>query len=485
MSTYSEYLDFLGHADNESRQQIDNQIEKLHAEIKSQKTLLAKIQRERDGFSADLSKANKTIGEKIDELNIKAVEIDSLKKEQQQKDDDHQKQLDKIKKEAAKKLSDECTRLQKQHDEATEKLVDDHNKREEELKEQIETLTQEKGQLEGVFNQLSTNYVKKEEYQALKELYDNTLPERHLITIKSFGYGAASICLLWFFVSLISRCSSEEPLREVTEEPIQRITYVIDTLMNGKKVTGYFEDSVLFYGTMMMENGAIYTGHFAESLPSGVGMETYADRRYFGQYANGKKDGYGILVSKDENMAGRFKNDGFVEDLQKTGPEYQDLMKARQAYNDRDYKRAFELYTKTNVRTLMVAEDFFRMGYMVNTGNGTVKDPNVAACWYWVAAEQGHTLAMSNLGSLLYSGGALQVNGKWNAPMAFYWLRRSVDSGKADENTKYRLGKCYENGWGTSINIPKAISLYEQAQNISDAKSRLENLKKVMNDKSR
>lgn len=536
MSTYSEYLDFLGHADNEARQQIDSQIESLRTEIKSQKTLLSKLQQERDGFSAELSKAKRQISEKNDELNVRVVEIEALKKAQQQKDADHQKQQNEMRTEAAKKLTDECLRMQKQHDEATEKLQGEHSKREEALKQKIDALTQEKVQLEGVLaderlkrSKQSAHYVDlkrdyeqlcmdavdnaekqkdakrwEADYHALKEDFDKmqerqggsdmrmaelqqklaqanrqldeATGSRRPILLKAFGYGAATICVLWFLVALIGRNSSKKPLQE---EPTQRITYVEDTLLNGKKVTGYFDDGVLFYGTMTFDNGTVYTGHFEGSLPNGVGMEQVAEKLFVGQYVDGKKEGVGILMGKNQRMAGRFKQDGFVEDLQKSTPAYQDLEKARQAYADKDYKRAVELYTKPEVRKLMVAEDFFRMGYMVSTGNGTAKDKNAAACWYWVAAEQGHTIAMSNLAFLFWYGDVGKVDGKPNYSMAFHFWKRAYDQGSSSESTRYYIGRCYEEGLGVSKNIPQAIYFYEKAPNVEGTKERLEKLKKA------
>ena len=80
MSTYNDYLDFLQHTDNNSRQEVEKKINGLQDDIKALKSSLNTLQKDRDRISDDLAKTKKAMNDKEDELNMKSVEIESMLK---------------------------------------------------------------------------------------------------------------------------------------------------------------------------------------------------------------------------------------------------------------------------------------------------------------------------------------------------------------------------------------------------------------------
>lgn len=535
MSTYSEYLDFLSHADNDARQQINSQMDVLRSEIGGQKKLLAKLQQERDSFSAELVKVKKELEAKLDELNIKAVEIDTLQKTQKQKDAESLKRLNELKTQAAKKLTDESLRLQDLQTKERERLQTEHQHKEEALTQQIDSLTQEKVLLDGQLaderlkrSKQSAKYVDlereyekvclekvdneeklshlessyqsvkaqleaaqshtdesqqqlkqyKQELSQLRQLMEDDRQNRRKTLLKTFGYGASSICVLWFIVGLIGHGSSNKHQQPEQTQTSSQITYVEDTLIRGHKVSGYFQEGKLFYGTSEHDGNGTYTGTFEDDLPNGVGIVTYgqSSKSYVGQFVDGKKQGYGIYRNGNTQQMGEFRDDKFIPTPPILSQAQKDLERAHEAYNKQDYALAAALYANSDVQAIMTRSNIFHMGYMTNNGKGVPRNPEAAIHWYTVAAELGLTVAQTNL-ALMYNNGTGTPMGKQDFQTAFKWYLKAAiqENGSA----QYQVAKCYEEGRGVAKDIHSAISWYEKAakNNITGAKERAEKLK--------
>ena len=75
MSTYNDYIEYLKHVDNTTREEIDKQIDSLNKEIGSLKASLTTLQKDKDVLSSQFAKSQKDLADKGDMLNMKAVEI--------------------------------------------------------------------------------------------------------------------------------------------------------------------------------------------------------------------------------------------------------------------------------------------------------------------------------------------------------------------------------------------------------------------------
>ena len=121
-------------------------------------------------------------------------------------------------------------------------------------------------------------------------------------------------------------------------------------------------------------------------------------------------------------------------------------------------------------------------------GLGTIKNIQLAIEWYEKAANQGFGKAANMLGGI-YEKGYTPIliarrfkrdNSKGipaNLDEAFFWYSKGKDS---DEQAKYNLARCYEEGIGTTISLYKACMLYKEC-NGEDAKKRLEKIRETYN----
>ena len=162
MSTYNEYLDFLQHTDNNSRQEVEKKINGLQDDIKALKSSLNTLQKDRDRISDDLAKTKKAMNDKEDELNMKSVEIESMLKKQKEKDNENKKLLEEQARKSEKKISE----LKSQNEQRFSELQKQSNKDKgllEQLREEKTALQKERDKLSSkLAQQNSTNEADKQ-----------------------------------------------------------------------------------------------------------------------------------------------------------------------------------------------------------------------------------------------------------------------------------------------------------------------------------
>jgi len=162
MSTYNEYLDFLQHTDNNSRQEVEKKINGLQDDIKALKSSLNTLQKDRDRISDDLAKTKKVVNDKEDELNMKSVEIESMLKKQKEKDNENKKLLEEQARKSEKKISE----LKSQNEQRFSELQKQSNKDKgllEQLREEKAALQKERDKLSSkLAQQNSTNEADKQ-----------------------------------------------------------------------------------------------------------------------------------------------------------------------------------------------------------------------------------------------------------------------------------------------------------------------------------
>lgn len=159
MSTYNDYLDFLQHTDNNSRQEVEKKINGLQDDIKALKSSLNTLQKDRDRISDDLAKTKKAMNDKEDELNMKSVEIESMLKKQKEKDNENKKLLEEQARKSEKKISE----LKSQNEQRLSELKSQNEQRFSELQKQsnkdkglLEQLREEKAALQKERDKLSS-----------------------------------------------------------------------------------------------------------------------------------------------------------------------------------------------------------------------------------------------------------------------------------------------------------------------------------------
>ena len=130
----------------------------------------------------------------------------------------------------------------------------------------------------------------------------------------------------------------------------------------------------------------------------------------------------------------------------------------------------------------------YNIGRNYQYGLGTTKNIQLAIEWYEKAADQGFGKAANMLGDI-YEKGYMSTLIDWqlkrdtskgvpaNHDEAFYWYSRGKNS---DDQAKYNLARCYEEGIGTTISLYKACALYKECKG-EDAKKRLEKIREAHN----
>ncbi len=121
----------------------------------------------------------------------------------------------------------------------------------------------------------------------------------------------------------------------------------------------------------------------------------------------------------------------------------------------KDEATAIKLITLSANNNHLEAQN--EMGLIHLQGAGVEKNIETARNWFQRAADKGHPVAATNLALIL-----LFNNGdKPDAKQALGWLEKSAEAG--DGLAINNLAALYEQGWGTTKNIPKARALYIKA----------------------
>ena len=113
---------------------------------------------------------------------------------------------------------------------------------------------------------------------------------------------------------------------------------------------------------------------------------------------------------------------------------------AREHYEEKNYKKAFDLYLEAAANGYVPAQS--QLGYMYNMGEGVPQDKTKAIEWYTKAAEQGDAIAQNNLAYMYYIGQGVSQN----KTKAFELFTKAAEQGynKAKEflnkiNTEERI----------------------------------------------
>mmetsp|Transcript_14408 Transcript_14408/g.17466 ORF Transcript_14408/g.17466 Transcript_14408/m.17466 type:complete len:349 (-) Transcript_14408:327-1373(-) len=109
------------------------------------------------------------------------------------------------------------------------------------------------------------------------------------------------------------------------------------------------------------------------------------------------------------------------------------------------------------------AEAQYALSVCLQKGLGTDVNLEQAFRWCSSAAEQGHPLAMFNVGTFYHHGHGCQEN----LISATTWYRKAVEAGEARAGNN--LGVCYENGLGVELDLEQAVVWYRKAVELRSA----------------
>ena len=153
--------------------------------------------------------------------------------------------------------------------------------------------------------------------------------------------------------------------------------------------------------------------------------------------------------------------------LKKAWEEMEEVSPAEDAYMNRDPKKAFKILQPLAEKGNSYAQNKFarmyELGFFKDIGNKSIDDIHEAVKWYELAAEQGNSESLYNLGNLFYIGKKKPML-HINYVRAARYYRQAAESG--DEISQFSLGKMYAEGKGVTKDYIQAYMWL----NISNAK---------------
>lgn len=149
-----------------------------------------------------------------------------------------------------------------------------------------------------------------------------------------------------------------------------------------------------------------------------------------------------FIVSKD-NVAHSLNN----------GVSYVDL--ANKAYEEGDYKLAFEYFLKADEITDSYSQG--NLGWLYQTGEGGFQNYAKAFDWYLKSAKQGDAFSQNKIGIFYFNGYGVNKSYK----DAKIWYEKAAEQGNIYAQTS--LGYLYQYGYGVTKDLKKAKDLYNQS----------------------
>ena len=126
-----------------------------------------------------------------------------------------------------------------------------------------------------------------------------------------------------------------------------------------------------------------------------------------------------------------------------------------------DYQQAAYWYHKAAEQGDMAAQ--YVLATMYSKGMGVILDPQQAVKWFLKAANQGDAIAQFKLGTYFQNG----VGVKQSDSESFFWFSKAAKQGHL--TAQISLGKTYQAGRGIQQNYKLAIYWYERAATQGDA----------------
>jgi hypothetical protein len=132
-----------------------------------------------------------------------------------------------------------------------------------------------------------------------------------------------------------------------------------------------------------------------------------------------------------------------------------DFNEGNAAYEKKDYPVALAKFKLAAAQG--VSEAMSNIGVMYEYGEGVEKNFAEAVRWYKLAAEKGNLAAQYQVGTLYYMGNGVEKN----YVEARKWYKLGAEQG--DSNAMFGMGTFYDNGFGVEKSNPKAIKWYKLA----------------------
>ena len=141
-----------------------------------------------------------------------------------------------------------------------------------------------------------------------------------------------------------------------------------------------------------------------------------------------------------------------------------DIDQAVDAYNRKDYMKAYTIFKDRAVKGDAFAQTF--IGWMYDNGEGVAENDVEAVRWFSMAAEQGHVRAQIFLGTRYANGNGAPKDLLESAK----WFQRAADQG--NPFAQVTIAAMYEKGEGVRSDLVQSYKWASLAANQGNAKAR-------------
>lgn len=160
----------------------------------------------------------------------------------------------------------------------------------------------------------------------------------------------------------------------------------------------------------------------------------------------------GMISKNDKDVKFIVSKDNEAHSLN-NGVSYVDL--ANKAYEEGDYKLAFEYFLKADEITDSYSQG--NLGWLYQTGEGGFQNYAKAFDWYLKSAKQGDAFSQNKIGIFYFNGYGVNKSYK----DAKIWYEKAAEQGNIYAQTS--LGYLYQYGYGVTKDLKKAKDLYNQS----------------------
>ena len=140
---------------------------------------------------------------------------------------------------------------------------------------------------------------------------------------------------------------------------------------------------------------------------------------------------------------------------------------------EQDYTEAFKWFEKSAIEGNKYAQ--FSLANLYYYGNGTDQSYEQAYHWYMAATEQGQPYAAYAVAQMYANReyvdkDEVQAQDYYRQALAGF-LKLEADE-QADDNLFYKMGRMFQLGLGTDVDIPKAIDYFKRAADLGNRNAR-------------
>ena len=216
MANYNDYLKYLKHIDNTTKQEVATKIKTLNDEIINLKSSLANLNKIKDGLTNDIANANKQINEQTDRINLQEVELEKTEKKCNNYISKKDKEIDQLRIENRNKIDAAISEKDKGIQQLAQKIQN--------LEVELKNKDEEIQQIQNNFNYQINKTTADKDYQINSLQKEVDVQKRKSEKLKKFSLTLTIIIVGLIVTIVFLNISFQKEKTEVVEDSIKSET---------------------------------------------------------------------------------------------------------------------------------------------------------------------------------------------------------------------------------------------------------------------